>query len=96
MIASVLSLAHLAEADNDAQARKLINSQGCKACHQLEGDGGTLSLSFEEMRENLDRQDIRASLANREGRHGNVKIYDFSHLGDDDINALVTFIQPQP
>ncbi len=83
-------------AEDSAKARKLINSQGCKACHSLAGDGGTLSVSFEAMREKLSKPEIRAKLVNREKQHGNMKIRDFSHLDDDEINTLVEFIQPQP
>lgn len=83
-------------ADTTARARKLINSQGCKACHTLEGDGGNLSVSFETMREKLSRAEIRGKLVNPEKQHGNDKIKDFSHLDSDDINALIEFIQPQP
>ncbi len=83
-------------AQDDALARKLINSQGCKACHALAGDGGTLSVSFEMMRQNLTQAEIRAKLVNPEKQHGNFKISDFSHLDDTEVNALVEFIQPQP
>ena len=43
------------EETDDGPARKLINSQGCKACHALEGYGGTAAGSFEEIRANLSR-----------------------------------------
>lgn len=81
---------------DEAEARKLMNSQGCKACHALEGDGGKAAPSFEEIRAKRTRQEIRAQLVNREHRHGNGKIPDFSHLSDAEIDALVQFIQPNP
>lgn len=81
-------------AEDNARARKLINSQGCKACHSLEGDGGTLSVSFKIMRETLSRDEIRKRLVNPEKQHGNARISDFSHLDDDDLNALIEFIKP--
>lgn len=77
-------------------ARKLVNSQGCKACHALEGDGGILAGSFEEMREKLSRQEIREKLVSPTGRHGNEAIPDFSHLSNAEIDTLVKFIQPEP
>jgi len=87
-------LAALSVAQDDAEARKLMNSQGCKACHSLEGDGGTTAPSFEEIRAKSSRTEIRMQLVNQEHRHGNVKIPDFSHLSDEEIDALVNFIQP--
>jgi mono/diheme cytochrome c family protein len=82
------------EEQNDGPARKLINSQGCKACHTLEGDGGTVAGSFEDMREKLTRSEVLSQLVNPEQKHGNSTIPDFSHLSDKEIDALVDFIQP--
>ncbi len=80
---------------DDAEARKLMNSQGCKACHALEGDGGTAAPSFEEIRAKRSPVEIRLQLVNPGHRHGNGKIPDFSHLSDKEIDALVNFIQPR-
>jgi cytochrome c553 len=85
-----------AVAADDAEARKLMNSQGCKACHRLEGDGGTAAASFEEIRASRSRAEIRSQLVNDAHRHGDGRIPDFSHLSDEEIGALVDFIQPQP
>ena len=84
------------EEQNDGIARKLINSQGCKACHALESDGGIAAESFEEIRAKLSRAEIRLTLVNPEGKHGTSKIPDFSHLSEEEIGALVNFIQPEP
>ncbi len=81
---------------DEGQARKLINSQGCKACHTLEGDGGTLAGSFEDIRNQRSRAEIRVQLVNQEQKHGSGKIPDFSHLSAEEIEALVYFIQPEP
>jgi len=80
---------------DDGPARKLINSQGCKACHSLEGDGGTLAGSFEDIGAKLSRAEIQQQLVNQEQKHGNSKIPDFSHLSEEELNALVDFLSPQ-
>ncbi len=89
------ALASLACANDDAKARNLINSQGCKACHTLEGDGGIAAVSFEAMRAKLTRDQVRSQLVNPTHMHGNAKIPDFSHLSGNDIEALINFIQPK-
>lgn len=89
-----ISLPSQASGD-EGLARKLINSQGCKACHSMEGDGGVIAGSFEEMREKLSRIDIRLKLFNQAGTHGNSTIPDFSHLSKEQLDALVDFIQPE-
>lgn len=81
---------------DDGQARKLINSQGCKACHTLSGDGGNVAESLEETRITRSRAEIRLKLVNPGGKHGNSKIPDFSHLSQVEIDALVDFIHPEP
>jgi mono/diheme cytochrome c family protein len=84
------------EESSDAVAHKLINSQGCKACHALEGDGGTLAANFETLRAKLSRATIRLQLVNPAQTHGKGMIPDFSHLSKEQIDALVNFIQPEP
>ena len=81
-------------ADSETEARKLINAQGCKACHPLNGNGGVIAGSFEAMRDKLTPAQIRSQLVNPERKHGNDKIPDFSHLSEKEIDALVNFIQP--
>ncbi len=97
-VVSLLSLAVLpasSYSQGDGPARKLINSQGCKACHTLEGDGGTLAGSFEDMRAKLSRTEVRMQLINPAGKHGGGTIPDFNHLAEEEIKALVNFIQPE-
>lgn len=89
------AFAALASADENTSARSLINSQGCKACHTLEGDGGIAAGSFEAMRVKLTRDQVRSQLVNPTHKHGNATIPDFSHLSDKDIDTLVNFIQPK-
>ena len=89
-------LSPFAYAGSEAEARQLINSQGCKACHTLDGNGGVIAGSFEAMRDKLTRAQVRSQLVNPERKHGNDKIPDFSHLSENEIDVLVNFIQPKP
>jgi len=89
-------LSPFAYADSEAEAHKLINAQGCKACHTLDGNGGVTAGSFEAMRDKLTRVQVRSQLVNPERKHGNDKIPDFSHLSEHEIDVLVNFIQPKP
>ncbi len=88
--------APFAYADSQTEARKLINSQGCMACHTLDGNGGVIAGSFEAMRDKLTRAQIRSQLVNPERKHSNGKIPDFSHLSETEIDVLVNFIQAKP
>ena len=90
----VASLPCRSAADDSALARKLFNSQGCKACHALEGHGGKDAGSFEEIRARLSWAEIRLNLVNPEGTHANGKMPDFSHLSEPEIEALIYLIKP--
>jgi len=82
-------------AKDTALARRLLNSQGCKACHTFEGDGGRDAGSFEEMRERLSWAEIRLQLINQPGTHADGSMPDFSHLSDEEIDALIYLIKPR-
>ena len=96
LLSTLTTLPARSEEVDDGPARKLFNSQGCKACHTLEGDGGTMAGSFEEIRSRLSRTEIRLQLVNQEHNHGKDTIPDFSHLSEEEITTLVNFIQPGP
>jgi mono/diheme cytochrome c family protein len=82
-------------AKDTALARKLLNSQGCKACHTFEGDGGRDAGSFEEMRERLSWAEIRLQLVNQARTHADGSMPDFSHLSEAEIDALIYLIKPR-
>lgn len=82
----------LASPDTEALARRLLNSQGCKACHRLEGDGGQLAAPLDDVGARLTRSAIAAQLDNPERRHGSGPLPDFHHLDPAQRDALVDFL----
>lgn len=96
ILLACLAFSSIASAETDDNpALELINSQGCKACHTLAGDGGVVSESFENMRGKLSAAEVRLQLVNPEKTHGEGTIPDFSHLSEKNIETLVNFIQPK-
>ena len=91
MIIALTALPLMLIAKEPEHARKLINSQGCKSCHSLEGHGSNFAATFESM-STLSRSEIRLQLSNPNGTHGNGNIPDFSHLSKVEIETLVDFI----
>lgn len=93
---SLCSMASYARADqssgDEALARRLLNSQGCKACHSFEGGTTQTGPPLEEISQQLNRAQIYNQLVNPAGEHGNGLIPDFSHLSDKEIQALVSFL----
>lgn len=77
---------------SESSARKLINAQGCKACHTLEGAGGNYAVSLEEAMSRLTADQALQSLVNPEDQHGDGRTPDFSHLSTEEIEILVDFL----
>ncbi len=82
----------LAAADSEAVARRLLNSQGCKACHPFESAEESLAPDLSRVGGRLKKEQIRSRLVSADHRHAAGRIADFSHLGADDIDALASFL----
>jgi mono/diheme cytochrome c family protein len=87
-----LAPAALAQPDPEAVARRLLNSQGCKACHRLDGEGASFAPSLDKVGSRLSREQLRGKLANPERQHAGGRIADFSHLQHAEIDALTLFL----
>ncbi|MCM2265879.1 MAG: c-type cytochrome [Desulfuromonadales bacterium] len=86
------SIAGAAQPDAEALARRLLNSQGCKACHLIEEAGASTGPNLEKVGGRLTREQLRLKLANPQKRHANGRIADFSHLPGNEIDALTLFL----
>ena len=78
--------------EQEALARRLLNSQGCKACHRFEGGTTEVGADLKEISQGLSRTELSRSLVNTDHRHGKDLIPDFSHLQPEEIEALVSFL----
>lgn len=78
--------------DQEAIARRLLNSQGCKACHAFEGGQTEVGPGLVEISMKLNRTELAQSLVNPEHLHGKGLIPDFSHLRAEELDALVVFL----
>lgn len=88
-----LALAAPALAANDARARELIHSLGCKGCHQLAGEGGTLGPAFDGMGTRLKEKEIREQLVNPKGKNPKTMMPVFANLPEKDLKALVDYLK---
>lgn len=90
--AALTVTAHAAPPDGEALARRLLNSQGCKACHLIDGAGGSTGPDLSKVGSRLTQQQLRARLANPQKRHATGRIGDFSHLQPAELDALAAFL----
>jgi len=87
-----VSLAQTDPREVESRARKLVNAQGCKACHSLQGAGARLASKLENVAQKLTADQIRLSLTNPQKTHGDGNIPDFSHLSTSEVTDLVQFL----
>lgn len=81
--------------DTEALARRLLSSQGCKACHPFEGAEESLAPDLTKVGNRLKKEQIRSRLVSADHRHASGRIADFSHLSSAEIEALATFLSQQ-
>jgi len=87
-----LALTTPALAADDARAKELINSLGCKGCHQLDGAGGTLGPALNGAGSRLKAADIREQLLNPKAKNPKSMMPSFAHLPESDLKTLVDYL----
>jgi cbb3-type cytochrome oxidase cytochrome c subunit len=80
-------------AGDEVRGRELINSSGCKGCHKIEGQGGSLGPALDGVGKRLTPEQLRQQLVNPKARNPSSTMPSFSHLPNKDIQALVDFLE---
>ncbi len=79
-------------ADDEARARELINALGCKGCHQLNGEGGSLAPALDKVGARLANGQLRAKLVDPKASTPNSIMPSFSHLAEEDLKVLTEYL----
>jgi len=80
---------------DDAKARGLINSLGCKGCHSFEGSGGTLGPALDGVGKRLSKEQIKTKMLDPKGTNPASMMPAYGHLATADIEALIDFLADQ-
>ena len=82
----------MAENNTAAEAQELINALGCKGCHKLAGDGGTLAPELDQIGSKMTRAQINKHMASHsEARQqGFMPSYDTTPKAD--LNKISDFL----
>ena len=91
LLAALLLLPGLSGAD-EGTARRLINAQGCKGCHSLEGSGGNRGPALDTVGRRLEAEQIEAQLLNPKANNPDSIMPSMAHLSAEDLRALVAFL----
>lgn len=89
---AVYAAGNVSAADNEAFARQLLGSQGCKGCHLFEGSGGSLGPALDEVGKRMTPEDISDKLKNPKGTNANSMMPAFTHLTPEELTALTEFL----
>lgn len=92
IICLLTSLPLQAAEDPEARARRLINALGCKGCHELEGNGGSLAPALDKIGSRLTKQQIEKHLA----AHGSTRqkgfMPSYNTTSKDELQNLSDFL----
>lgn len=89
------SLAGPVFAADDAKARGLLNSLGCKGCHRFEGSGGTFGPPLDGVGTRLTRSQIEVQMLTPKAANPTSMMPAYGHLTEEDLAALFDFLQSQ-
>jgi len=90
--AATLCLATTAPAQA-ADAQELVNSLGCKGCHQIAGSGGTLGPALDGVGTRMNEKDLRQQLINPKAKNATTMMPAFAHLPEKDLQTLVDYLK---
>lgn len=79
-------------AKDSASAVDLLNSLGCKGCHRLNGEGGTLGPALDQVGAQLNEQRIRSQLLDPKSVNPGSLMPSFAHLSEQEIDTLVDYL----
>lgn len=88
----VCAAAAVDQPETEALALRLINAQGCKACHRINQSGASIGPDLEKVGSRLSREQLRGKLVNPQKTHAAGRIADFSHLQSQELDALISYL----
>jgi mono/diheme cytochrome c family protein len=77
---------------DEARARRLINALGCKGCHQLDGDGGTLAPPLDQVGSRRTKEEIVSYLAAHASMRKTSIMPSFSTTDREELENLSEFL----
>jgi len=79
-------------AEEEARARNLLNSLGCKGCHSFEGSGGSIGPGFDAIGARYSAAQIRDRLLSHGQANPGALMPDYSQFDPDTLEPLVRYL----
>ena len=93
LLLSLLALPSVAGAD-EARARRLLNALGCKGCHPLAGQGGSVGPALDQVGRRLDAAALLQYLQRPAAESQTMPAYD--HLPEAELKILADYLAGYP
>lgn len=77
---------------DEADARRLINALGCKGCHKIQGDGGSLAPELGQIGSRMTRDQIKKHLANHGTSHNENFMPSYDTTSQAELTLLSDFL----
>lgn len=91
--ALALALATPAAAADAARAQDQINALGCKGCHSLKGEGGTLAPALDGVGKRMGKEQIKAQLLDPKKKNPRTMMPSYAkQLSEPDLKNLVDYL----
>jgi len=92
-IALLLALVTPAAAADEAKALAKINALGCKGCHMLKGEGGTLAPALDGVGKRLGTEQIRMQLVDPKKGNPRTMMPSYANqLSPEELKNLVDYL----
>ena len=92
LVASLCCSLSVVAVDSEAQARRLINALGCKACHSLEQSGSILAPSLDKIGARMDLKQLTEKLTIHKEKKPKTAMPSYATTPDQDLTAIVIFL----
>ncbi len=93
LLITLLALPRVAGAD-EARARRLLNALGCKGCHLLDGQGGSVGPELDRIGRRLDAGALLQYLQRPPGENQTMPAFD--HLPATELKILADYLAGNP
>jgi mono/diheme cytochrome c family protein len=72
---------------------EVFKAQGCRGCHQLKGNGGTVGPALDGVGKRMNQKRLRQQIVAHETTQTSAIMPDYRHLPPAEVQALVDYLQ---
>ncbi|WP_291315236.1 cytochrome c [Desulfuromonas sp.] len=90
--ASLILAAPLLGAEPEDRALELINAQGCRGCHSIGGQGGSLGPALDGVGARLDSHQVMRQLTDPKALNEKSLMPSYKHLPQENLTVIADYL----